>query len=1417
MQQMQIFKLTIAALFCIIMQNTPVWGQAAATQPGTYSVSPSGAFLYQLPIQVPPGIKQLVPNLSIDYNSQGGPGLLGVGWNISGLSSITRSLPTIHHDRKMDPVDFDADDTYILDGQRLFETSQGSQNYYTEAKNFSKIQAFGTAGSGPSYFLVEMLDGVVYEYGNSSSSKMLATGKSDVLIWALNKIYDRDGNYIELEYTNDNWNGVYRIDRIKYTGNSNASVSPPAEIVFHYVPKLSTDLAYIDGSVVRNSERLDSVFVLYNGHPVNEYIFTYDPFNENHLKKIGNIRRDSLAGVELPDVNINWGKEDQGYTTHPGDTVPTSVYNTVPYLPSVGDFNGDGVTDFVRSPINSGSYDLLLNDKNDDFYLQASGTVSTCSGCISWAVENNVVAPGGKMFLDWDGDGDDDMILTHIAVSTLTCGIGIEWYESFGTHFGPANFLHFAAIPGNDPSIYKIVPGDYDGDGRRELLLLEPVNQLQVVYNCYLLSYANTLNVGYLPLPIKEARAMDFNGDGKDELVRTYDSQAGIDCEVNELVFTYHPLDGLPVPVTNAGTYGIFNTLYTANLPLYNSRLYPGDFNGDGKSDMLSWWQPVGSLPGAGIWRIHYSDGTAFSSATLPSPLTNLNNAGPSFPNDFQYFIADFNGDGKSDILQLQSMGLSVINPTEFKIFYATDFGNFKYETGILWGLNSATGTHFELGDFNGDGQADLMAHKYNGHPNKLIYFHRNRINDIVSSIEHTSHRVEIEVLPIPQDPTFTNSFLFTMIATYPDNPAHLPIKVVKSVRGKYQNILGSSSDYIYGNMAFNRMGRGFRGFELFYENDLIANVQNKTTFDLLNYTSALPILVEKRTMSNNQLISRVENHYAEHDGGANGKSRITVSTLTITDDIINNVHSTDTFKYSSNLPGSALYEFGKPDSIVRTEGDDVLNIISTKYNLSAPFYNFSKPTVMTTTSIYSNKPPFIDSIQYSYNSSGLVDSKINGAGNKTATYNFDVFGNIIEENVTAAGLANPLVNYFRYTADGRFIDSSVNPMLYQERFKHNWWGMVTIHTTADGLQVERYFDPLNRKTKEKLPTGAETYFSYNWAGGSYAPPFSRFSTTETNNIDQSFKTTFYNGYNKELRRAYTSFKDTLFEDTEYYVNGLVQRKTRPYKYSLSPTIFEMTSYDNIGRIATTQITGGANTVYNYLIHPQGLETIETNTSTGQQKRTLTSKAGKLLSIMDNLTNLIAYHYNSNGKPDSVTYNGNPKLTTSYTYDAYGRTLSSTEPNSGTTTMQYDAVNRVTSQTDANGGTYSMQYDDLGRVIQKTGPEGTYTTTYNNTSGNPDIGKIAAKLAANGTQIDYQYNSLGLLAEEKETIDTVVMTTQYSYDGFGRPYDVTYPTGHVIRHGYNTVGELFEIYLQPVNGAPYTKLWEVTAKTSWGR
>ena len=56
-----------------------------------------GAATYSIPVTVPKGVNDLTPQLSLNYHSRSGNGIIGVGWQLGGLQAITRCQRHIRH------------------------------------------------------------------------------------------------------------------------------------------------------------------------------------------------------------------------------------------------------------------------------------------------------------------------------------------------------------------------------------------------------------------------------------------------------------------------------------------------------------------------------------------------------------------------------------------------------------------------------------------------------------------------------------------------------------------------------------------------------------------------------------------------------------------------------------------------------------------------------------------------------------------------------------------------------------------------------------------------------------------------------------------------------------------------------------------------------------------------------------------------------------------------------------------------------------------------------------------------------------------------------------------------------------------------------------------------------------------------
>jgi len=223
-------------------------GYVVGTIPGQYGVSPSGAATYTIPIEVPKGNLGMEPQLTVNYNSQAGNGIMGRGWNLGGLSSIVATGKIRYYDNEFTAIS--SEDTacrVVWDGQRLIALHNSgltADTFRTESLSNVEIT---TSGSGNTMsFTVKTPDGLTMEYGNTTDSR-LALDASTQWKWMLNKVEDRNGNFIEYTYTKDESIGEVLLSEIEYGGST---TSPVNTISFHYTTKSDMSYAYIHDDLI---------------------------------------------------------------------------------------------------------------------------------------------------------------------------------------------------------------------------------------------------------------------------------------------------------------------------------------------------------------------------------------------------------------------------------------------------------------------------------------------------------------------------------------------------------------------------------------------------------------------------------------------------------------------------------------------------------------------------------------------------------------------------------------------------------------------------------------------------------------------------------------------------------------------------------------------------------------------------------------------------------------------------------------------------------------------------------------------------------------------------------------------------------------------------------------------------------------
>jgi len=172
----------------------------------------------------------------------------------------------------------------------------------------------------------------------------------------------------------------------------------------------------------------------------------------------------------------------------------------------------------------------------------------------------------------------------------------------------------------------------------------------------------NTADPGWNPVG-------DFNGDGKVDVMMIQTGTAGyVNYATTDNVFQTVPISGMH-----------FNTA----SPIWN---LVGDFNGDGKTDVLM-------IESGTTGYVNYATDNGFSSVRVTGMHFNTGGA--------WNIVGDFNGDGKADVLMIQTGSAGYVNYGTVNGFQTVPISGMHFNTASPgWNL---------LGDFNGDGKTDVL------------------------------------------------------------------------------------------------------------------------------------------------------------------------------------------------------------------------------------------------------------------------------------------------------------------------------------------------------------------------------------------------------------------------------------------------------------------------------------------------------------------------------------------------------------------------------------------------------------------------------------------------------------------------------------------------------------------------------------
>lgn len=590
------FERAAVALFGL-MASFSVFAQTLVVghTPGEFSVSPTGAVTYRIPIAVPPGVAGMVPNLSLNYSSQAEMGIAGLGWSLEGSSTITRCPLTRATDGSYGAVNLNGSDRFCLDGQRLLVVSgsgaygAAGSEYRTEIDQFSRITANGAAGgsasNGPESFTVRTKDGRVLQFGTTADSRIEAQGKTVVAAWALASISDVKGNTIGFGYTEDAPNGTWRLASIGYAGGKRS-------VHLHYEVRPDVYRAYRAGSLEVPYARLARVETRIDSTVVHNLNLSYDAASNIYSSRLISAQLCDRSNSCLSPTMFGWTSVgSEGFSSGFANSHGGGKDNNI-----TADFNGDGRADMAGFKGSAADWHVCL----------ASGGAGALSfDCSLW--QGTALGVKSVVTADYNGDGRAD-----IAAYT---GTSNKWAVCLSTGSNFQCSYWYSHSGGKD----KNISGDFNGDGRTDMAYHTGNGVWSICLStgtAFSCSNWNSHNGGYA-----NNLTADFNGDGLADMLSYTSGSTWRLCTSTST--------GFSCSNASAHTGGVGKSVV-------------GDFNGDGLKDIAGYLGTPGS--GTAPWKVCLSTGTNFSCSDWTAHNAGLPGA-----------VGDYNGDGRTDLAAYSS------------------------------------------------------------------------------------------------------------------------------------------------------------------------------------------------------------------------------------------------------------------------------------------------------------------------------------------------------------------------------------------------------------------------------------------------------------------------------------------------------------------------------------------------------------------------------------------------------------------------------------------------------------------------------------------------------------------------------------------------------------------------------------------